>query len=139
MKEDQPHLPLQSTLMSNSDPYSHLNPNPYSTTNNPSPEIQTMSASTNITLNERNVEDQSLPPMPPPSVRAAKSIGSLLMVFFILQTILNYFVLRFLLDIAQSVQGGRELGGVVCAGVGENGINGTGGAGVGWNGSWSGV
>lgn len=76
-------------------------PNPNST--DISPEIQAMSASTNIILNER-MEEQS-PPMPPPSVRAVQSVGSLLAFFFIVQGIVDYFVLRILNGIAQTVEG----------------------------------
>lgn len=76
-------------------------PNPECT--DTSPEVQTMSASTNIILNER-IEEQS-PSIPPPSVRAVQSVGSLLFLFFILQGIVDYFVLRILLGMAQTVEG----------------------------------
>ena len=42
--------------------------------------------------------------MPPPSVRAVQSVGSLLALFFVLQGIGNYFVLRILCEMAQSVE-----------------------------------
>lgn len=63
-----------------------------------------MSASTNIIPNER-MEEQS-PPVLPPSVRAVHRVGSLLALFLILQSIVNYFVLRILAGVAQTVKGG---------------------------------
>ncbi|CAF9905191.1 MAG: hypothetical protein ALECFALPRED_000175 [Alectoria fallacina] len=62
-----------------------------------------MSASSNIILSER-MEEQS-PPMPPPSVRAVQSVGSLLFLFFVLQGIVGFFVLRTLIAMAQTVEG----------------------------------
>ena len=60
-----------------------------------------MSASTNIILNER-MEEQS-PLMTPTSVRAVQSVGSFLFLFFIMQGIVDYFVLRTLLGMADTV------------------------------------
>ncbi|KAF6221971.1 hypothetical protein HO133_001939 [Letharia lupina] len=62
-----------------------------------------MSAPTNIILNDQ-MEEQS-PPVPPPSVRAVQSVGSLLVAFFILQGIVDYFLLRMLIETAQTVKG----------------------------------
>lgn len=76
-----------------------------------------MSASTNIILNER-MEEQS-PPLPPPSVRAVQSVGSLLALFFIVQGIVDYFILRILIEMAQTVEGP-----LACVPVAGNG-NGT--------------
>ena len=50
------------------------------------------------------MEEQS-PPVAPPSVRAVQSVGSLLALFFILQGIVDYFVLRILVEVAQTVEG----------------------------------
>lgn len=66
-------------------------------------------------LNER-LEEQN-PPAPPPSVRAVQSVGSLLMLFFILQGIVDYFVLRVLAGVADTV-GGLPLACVSLAGNG---------------------
>lgn len=99
-----------------SQPPPYFNPNLNSNSiDTSSPEvIQPMSASTNIILNER-MEEQS-PPTPPPSVRAVQSVGSILVLFFILQGIVDYFVLRFLIGMVDTVGGS-----LVCAGVPGNG------------------
>lgn len=98
-----------------SQPPAYLNPNPNPNSIDTFPRIETMSASTNIILNER-MEEQS-PPMPPPSVRAVQSVGSLLALFFILQGIVDYFVLRVLVGMAQTVEGGL----LACVPVAGNG------------------
>ena len=77
----------------------HSDPNP----NDTLPQNHAMSAPTDIILNER-IEEQS-PPVPPPSVRAVQNVGCLLALFIVVQGIVDYSILRFLIELAQTVDG----------------------------------
>ena len=52
--------------------------------------------------------EEQTPPVPPPSVRAVQSVGSFLALFFILQGIVDYFILRILIEMAQNVESVEE-------------------------------
>ena len=65
------------------------------------------------------MEEQQTPPLPPPSVRAVQSVASLLVLFFIVQGIVDYFLLRIVSEVAQVVEGGLACGSVVGGGDGN--------------------
>lgn len=84
-----------------------------------------MSASTNIILNERFEEQQTAPPLPPPSVRAVQSLASLVFLLLVMQGVVDYFVLRILCEMEVGMKGAGMLG-----------VEGA-GTGTGWNGSFT--
>ncbi len=85
-----------------------------------------MSPSTNIILDERTEEQNAVAMPPSPSVRAVQSVGSLVVLFFLVQGVVDYFVLRLLSEIVGAGCGVGD-GGGVGVGVGQVTFNETGG------------